>query len=179
MEITAITWIAGAFLTSVVTFISINNMQQEEYTTNEFDRIEAAKLKARLKDSSQQSSNSPRRDFKPIDTVQIAPGRHKYVLVSAREPSNPEFTYFVTSRKGAAFHRNAAEPLVHSLKKAGYKDIEIKGGGRISFDEQKNHISVFGFSYSFGQPNHEITKKAILADKRFKEMDVSVSNEGY
>ncbi len=178
MKPTAITLAFGAFLTSLVAFIMSNNISQAEYTTNELDRTESAKLKARLAAEQKQSKRKPS-DFKPIDSVQIAQGRHKYVLVSAREPNSPEFKYFVTSRRGAAYHRNAAEPLVYSLKEAGYEDIEIKGGGRILCNNDEKKISVFGFSYSFGQANHETSKRVILADERYKDYDVAISNEGY
>mmetsp|Transcript_15606 Transcript_15606/g.28213 ORF Transcript_15606/g.28213 Transcript_15606/m.28213 type:complete len:180 (+) Transcript_15606:1-540(+) len=179
MKPMAITLAFGAFLTSLVAFIMSNNISQEEYTTNELDRTESVKLKARLAASEQKQGKHKPSDFKPIDSVQIAQGRHKYVLVSAREPTSPEFTYFVTSRRGAAYHRNAAEPLVYSLKEAGYEDIEIKGGGRILCNNDEKKIWVFGFSYSFGQANHETSKRVILADERYKDYDVTVSNEGY
>lgn len=180
MKTIALALVAGAVLTSFVAVIMSKNIPEEEFTTNELDRAEAAKLKARLADSSNhEQRNKAANNFKRIDSVQIAKGRHKYVLMSAREPSCQESTYFVTSRKGAAYHRNAAEPLVYSLEKAGYNDIQITGGGRITLDEKQKQISIFGFSYSFGQANHEISKRVIQSDERYKAFDVTVSNEGY
>lgn len=169
--------VAGAVIASVFAIIMSNKVPETEYTTNALDREQAAKLQARLAES--KHSAPPSSDFQPVECVQIAEGRHKYVLISAREPSSQEFTYFVTSRKGAHYHRNAAEPLVDSLEKSGYQDIEITGGGRIFLNTEERKISVFGFSYGFGQANHEISKRVIQADGKYKNFDVTVSNDGY
>jgi len=178
---TTLALVAGAIVVCLFAVIMSNKIPQAEYTTNAHDRAEAAKLKARLAESSNnnQKHDGDTKEFKPVDTVQIASGKHKYVLISAREPKSDEHTYFVTSRRGASYHRNAAEPLVHSLENAGYQQIEIEGGGRILLDEKDKKISVFGFSYSFGQANHEISKRVVQADGRFKDFAITVSNEGY
>lgn len=176
---TALTFVAGAVLTTFLAIIMSNNIpSQEEFTTNAEDQREAAKLKARLAESKNQQQ-APPKSFKRIPAVQIANGRHKYVLISAREPASDEYSYFVTSKRGASYHRNAAEPLVYSLEQSGYQDIEITGGGRILLNEKEKKISVFGFSYSFGQANHEISKRVIQADERYRNYDVTTSNEGY
>lgn len=179
MKTAALTLVAFAILSTLFAVImshKIPSQETAEFTTNAQDRAEAEKLQARLKESTKHTSH---KNFKRISSVQIADGRHKYVLISAREPSSDEFTYFVTSKKGASYHRNAAEPLVYSLEKSGYRDIEITGGGRLTLDRERKKISVFGFSYSFGQAKHEISRQVILDDERFKDYDVQVSNEGY
>lgn len=149
---------------------------QQLFTTNEEDKAEAAKLKARLASS---ASHSHASSHQVVPYVSIAKGAHKYVLIKAREPQSGNESYFVTSRRGAAYHRNAAEPLVFQLETNGYSRIEIVGGGRISLDEDAKKISIFGFSYSFGQGDHNLSKAVIHADARYKDYTIDVSNDGY
>mmetsp|Transcript_9317 Transcript_9317/g.12355 ORF Transcript_9317/g.12355 Transcript_9317/m.12355 type:complete len:168 (+) Transcript_9317:74-577(+) len=152
-----------------------------EFTTNEEDQREAAKLRERLEQNRGQSrtDGSEGSSFLPkVPPVQIDEGQHKYVLIQAQRKMQ-EAEYFVISRRGASYHRNAAEPLIQQLEKAGYDDIRVKGGGRISRDDKSREISVYGYSYSFGQPDHGISRSAILGDPRFKDFHVTTSNEGY
>lgn len=143
-------------------------------TTNDFDQQEAKKLKDRLANAKTMTQK-----FERVESVSIADGAHKYVLIAAREPGSSQVQHFVISRRGARYHRNAAEPFVHRLEQSGYEDIVINGGGRIHLDEGGKKISIFGFSYGFGQADHEISKRVVLADARFKDFDVTVSDEGY
>jgi len=143
------------------------------HTTNEEDQREAEKLQVRLR-SRQGPASSER---KHVPSVKIADGAHKYVQLRASLDGKTQF--FVTSKRGASYHRNVAEPLIFELEQAGYDDIEVTGGGRIFLDENANKISIFGFSYSFGQANHAVSRQVILKDPRYKEFDVKVSNEGY
>ena len=142
------------------------------YTTNEEDQREAAKLKERLRTKVTTGKVTAK-----VDPVQIAPGAHKYVLIQAENDGKTE--YFVTSRKGAHYHRNAAEPLIFELEAAGYYDIEVTGGGRIDFDNVAKKIAIYGFSYSFGLANHAISREVVLEDPRYKDYEVTISNEGY
>lgn len=126
--------------------------EDAEFTTNEEDQREAAKLKARLEEQRQKAQvTSSKQEFHAtVPSVQIAPGAHKYVLIHAKRPSlnDDKGEYFVISKRGASYHRNAAQPLIEQLKQAGYNDIRVKGGGRISRDDDAKEISVYGFSYS-------------------------------
>lgn len=145
----------------------------ETYTTNQLDRQEAEKLQTRLR------TNQPGTGLvtRKVDAVQIAKGKHKYVLIQAE--NNGKTEYFVTSRRGAHYHRNAAEPVIFELEAAGYYDIEVTGGGRIDLDEVNRTIAIFGFSYSFGLANHAISREVVLDDPRYKDFTVTISNEGY
>ena len=98
-------------------------------------------------------------------------------MIQAEQDGKTE--YFVTSRRGAHYHRNAAEPLIEQLESAGYYDIEVTGGGRIDLNEDEKAIKIYGFSYSFGQGNHAISREVVLDDPRYKGWDVTISNEGY
>ena len=145
------------------------------HTTNEEDRQEAEKLKTRLRANNVGGADGSA--TRKVDPVQIAVGAHKYVLIQAEQDGKTE--YFVTSKRGAHYHRNAAEPLIFELEQAGYYDIEVTGGGRINLDETYKKISIFGYSYSFGLANHQISKEVILSDPRYKDFEVKWSNDGY
>jgi phosphohistidine phosphatase len=157
------------------------------YTTNEEDQKEVAKLKARLTEANESSSanHQHQRQNPPPSTATIVPsvslddGAHKYVLIKAEEPGSGLLQHFVISRRGAGYHQNVAEPTVYTLERHGYRAIEIAGGGRILLDEDEKKISIFGFSYGFGQADHAISKKVIEADERFHGFDITTSNEGY
>ena len=154
-----------------------DNVPHASFTTNEHDRAEAAKLTARLAESQQSGSKS--KDYQRVPSVCLARGAHKYVLIAAREPGGGELRHFVTSREGARYHRHAANPTVNALESSGYEDIEILGGGRVNLDKDAKKIAIFGFSYGFGQADHELSKKVVEDDSRYKDYEITVSNEGY
>jgi len=148
----------------------------EPPTTNAEDLREAAKLQARLKKNAKTSKHSS--SSQKIPQVEIAEGRHKYVLI--RASIDGEEHYIVTSRRGASYHRNAAEPMIAKLEAAGYYDIDVTGGGRIDFDEKAKSIKIYGYSYGFGQANHAIAQRTVQQDPRYKDLyDVTISNDGY
>ena len=147
-------------------------------TTNDEDLAEAAKLKERLAQSDGKCDVVVVGD-NVVPNVKIDKGRHKYVLISAVVASSGNLEYFVTSKRGAQYHRNAAEPFVEELDRNGYKDIRIKGGGRIDFDDNSKKIHIYGYSYGFGQADHEISKQVILSDNRFANYIITCSNDGY
>lgn len=148
----------------------------EMYTTNKHDQEEAAKLKARL---ANQQGAAKKSSEDRVPNVSIDEGAHKYVLLRAKESGAAAAEHFVVSQRGAHYHRNAAEPMVNVLQHTGYEQIEILGGGRLTLNSKEKKISIFGFSYSFGQPDHGISRKTILEDPRYKDFDVTTSNEGY
>lgn len=129
------------------------------YTTNEHDQKEAAKLQARLQEGagsskrhSQDEDVSLAHTGARVPNVSIDEGAHKYVLISALLPfpDQSERQHFVVSKRGAAYHRNAAEPFVEMLEESGYSNVRILGGGRISLDNTKRTVSIYGYSYGFG-----------------------------
>jgi phosphohistidine phosphatase len=147
------------------------------YTTNEEDQRNAAELKARLAEQNRgRSAESSTTASMPA--VSMDEGAHKYVLIKARmKPSDEE--YFVVSSKYAKYHQNAAEPMVNSLERAGYGEIDVLGGGRINLNSSSKKISIYGFSYGFGMADHLISKKVVQSDPRYKDYEIETSNEGY
>mmetsp|Transcript_17656 Transcript_17656/g.40519 ORF Transcript_17656/g.40519 Transcript_17656/m.40519 type:complete len:157 (+) Transcript_17656:73-543(+) len=152
------------------------------FTTNEKDQTEAAKLLARLAKAAEEDGNDAKDgvgDYQRIPNVTMAEGTHKYVLMSAVLPDSNQRQHFVVSRAFAAYHRNAAEPMVEALEANGYKAISITGGGRIALNTEKRTISVYGFSYGFGLADHALSVSVIKSDEKYKDYEVTWSNESY
>lgn len=123
------------------------------FTTNEEDQREAARLQARLRDADAETDSARENsDKRQVANVSIDEGTHKYVLISAvrADVGGGERQHFVVSRRGAAYHRDAAEPFVEELERCGYSRINILGGGRIALNSEKKTISIYGYSYGFG-----------------------------
>ena len=157
-----------------------DNPSGTNFTTNEEDQREAARLKERLRqvtgDDDVEKKNAA---TSAVPNVEIAEGAHKYVLISAMTPDGSQRQHFVVSKRNASYHRNAAEPFVDKLEQNGYKSIDITGGGRINLNSTDETIDVYGYSYGFGLADHALSKAVILADPRYKDFDVTWSNEGY
>jgi phosphohistidine phosphatase len=144
------------------------------YTTNEEDQREVARLQVRLE---HQKKTAKKGSETRLPSVEIADGTHKYVLIKGELHGDEQ--YIVTSRNGAHYHRNAAEPMIEKLDSAGYDNIQVTGGGRISCDHKGKEIRIYGFSYGFGLANHAISKSLVEADPRYADYSISISDEGY
>ena len=159
-------------------------VEAASHTTSAEDQANVAALKARLEGTSTATAaENDAADGAPYDQiprVEIAPGAHKYVLISAHTPTDPpEKRWFVTSKSGAKYHANAAEPFVYRLEEAGYRDIRVTGGGRINYQPDQRIINIFGYSYGFGLADHKLSKQIVEEDGRFVGYSVDWSNEGY
>ena len=154
---------------------SKNDAPPAEFTTNEEDQREVAGLQARLRERTKNSNSVV---GQRLPSVQIDDGAHKYVLIKA-EFNNGDEQYFVTSRRGAPYHRNAAEPMIQRLEANGYNNIQVTGGGRIFLNEENKKISIFGYSYGFGLADHSISRDVVKQDARYRDYDISISNDGY
>eukprot|EP00536_Pseudo-nitzschia_multiseries_P002926 jgi/Psemu1/301681/fgenesh1_kg.41_\ len=99
--------------------------------------------------------------------------------MSAILPGSNERQNFVVSRAHAAYHCNAAEPMVETLEASGYKSISVTGGGRIALNTDKRTVSVYGFSYGFGLADHALSVSVIKSDERYQDYEVTWSNDGY
>jgi phosphohistidine phosphatase len=150
----------------------------EEHTTNAEDQREAERIQVRLRNRAADEYGSTVASGQVLPCVEIAEGAHKYVLLSGTDYHGDEH-YIVTSLKGAEYHRNAAEPMIASMEEAGYSDIIVAGGGRITCDSKARKISIYGFSYGFGKANHEISRIIVLEDPRYKDYEVTFSDDGY
>jgi len=93
--------------------------------------------------------------------------------------SRNEEELFVVSKRGAKYHRNAAEPFIYKLEEAGYSHISVKGGGRIYLNSESQIMEIYGYSYGFGKADHNISQRVVETDERFYNYNVSWSDEGY
>lgn len=149
--------------------------EQQQYTTNEEDQQKAAELQARYRNHPINAQSTSRR---VVPTVQIDAGCHKYVLIRAQSTHGDD-VYIVTSKRGAHYHRDAAEPVLEQLTQAGYTDLDVTGGGRIDCQPSVKKMRIYGFSYGFGLADHAISREVVLEDERYRDFDVTISNDGY
>jgi 23S rRNA-/tRNA-specific pseudouridylate synthase len=128
--------------------------------------------------------SSPQKESEPggtrsdllLPSVQLSPGRNKYVMAKLRDPITRKSRWFVKSAApsecGGPYHANVAEGLVewiHSVP--GYESIEVEitGGGRIDYvpdvasstfdgatsSRDNGIVHIYGFSYRYGKGDHE------------------------
>mmetsp|Transcript_39563 Transcript_39563/g.47560 ORF Transcript_39563/g.47560 Transcript_39563/m.47560 type:complete len:206 (+) Transcript_39563:29-646(+) len=158
----------------------------EQCTTNAEDQEAVTKLKSRLESNSAGTPTSnpePSESWRNLPCVSIDEGAHKYVLIEAETPSVTgeagECRTFVVSKRGASYHRNAAEPMIDILEKHQFRNIQVTGGGRILLEDDEKKISIFGYSYGFGKADHAVSKRVIESDDRYKDFEVTWSDAGY
>lgn len=118
--------------------------------------------------------------------VQLALGRHKYVLVKAFDPrhdraktDSSDVHWFVRSASvtecGGPYHADVARDLVEWIEAAGFKAI-VTGGGRAEYTESpKPQALVYGFSYGFGKGDHA-KAAAIIREETRNAIDASFDN---
>lgn len=147
------------------------------HTTNAHDQQEAARIRDQLRAEKSSAKSHEDVNTSILPSVEICEGAHKYVQITAAR--NGIEQTFVVSRRNAAYHRNAAEPFIEKLRRSGYYDIEVTGGGRVAFDEDQKEISIYGYSYGFGKADHERSAEIVRQDERYKDYHVSWSDEGY
>jgi hypothetical protein len=92
------------------------------FTTNEEDLREAERLQNRLRDTEHDGPSAADSGYR-IPNVTIDKGTHKYVLIAAILPGGSERQHFVVSKRGAEYHKDAAEPMVDHLERSGYSSI--------------------------------------------------------
>lgn len=126
---------------------------------------------ARANDASG-SNNAPQRSSRKVPSVSIDEGANKYVLISGKKDGKKQ--YLVVSKRGAKYHKDAAEPLINELEVNGYGEIKVLGGGRIYLNHEEKRVSIYGHSYGFGQADHSISKKVV--DTEYIDYNVTWSN---
>jgi len=165
---------------------STNN--EENFTTNAHDLAEAARLQQELRNNTSDPSKTKTKTTTTtiVPNVSIDEGANKYVLIQATNQITFKRESFVVSKRGASYHRNAAESFLPKLQqqqkqqnKSLFTDIDITGGGRIFYSLEDKKIRVFGYSYGFGRADHALACEVIRKDERFSDFDIDWSNEGY
>jgi hypothetical protein len=127
-------------------------------------------------------------------SVQLSPGRNKYVMAKLRDPVTRKSRWFVKSAApsecGGPYHVNVAEGMVEWIRNVpGYESVkvEIIGGGRIdyvpnaassTFDGATSSgdcgtVHVYGFSYRYGKGDHRLAAKLIEESMGIEALTVS------
>ena len=144
-------------------------------TTSEEDKKNADALKARMAASATNTAGASK-GLGTFPAVKIdLDSKYKYVLIKATDPASGTDKTLVRGWN-APYHADVAAPTLEELEECGFT-FNVLGGGRISHSSANKKISIFGFSYSFGQPDHSIT--ADLCRTAFPGFECEWSNEGY
>ena len=111
--------------------------------------------------------NRARRPLTNMDSlpaVDIDQGKFKYVQILVKEGDKQR--YLVRGYKWASYHADVfthcEENELRPLKKQGAKiSWSCPGGGRIVHDTKDKNIQIYGYSQSYGRPDHSITCELI------------------
>jgi 23S rRNA pseudouridine1911/1915/1917 synthase len=146
-------------------FLTSLKMGQELETTSSLDfEFLKEQQESMDDDSSSQGNDDERVDLLPR-TVQLSPGKNKYILIKVVAKSNNTVYWFVKSASpgecGGPYHANVAQDLIEWLRSAGFSNIKVTGGGRIDYDADRQQANVYGFSYGFGKGDHAMAADLI------------------
>jgi phosphohistidine phosphatase len=165
---------------------SASEADEVVFTTSEADKKNAEELKQRMATSGKNVPGLAKKEGEKrslteelFPAVQIDEGTFKYVLIHAEDPHTGEQKDLVRGKTGDPYHADVARPTVEALEEAGIA-VTVLGGGRIRHSVSEKKIEIFGFSYSFGQPDHNVT--ATLCKKAYPDYEpdfVTWTNEGY
>mmetsp|Transcript_25078 Transcript_25078/g.78235 ORF Transcript_25078/g.78235 Transcript_25078/m.78235 type:complete len:185 (-) Transcript_25078:16-570(-) len=145
-------------------------------------RLDAARLGPQLKNALAAASRANRGSSRAaapapataaVEACVLGQGIQKYVLVQAGD------RYFVRGDPRAAYHKDAALPLINELRNLGVAH-EVLGGGRIVHDPANQQIKIYGHSFGFpwqGAPRHDLS--AAVCAAAFPGVAVETSDEGY
>lgn len=131
-------------------------------------------------------------------SVQLSPGRNKYIMAKLRDPVTHKVRWFVKSAApsecGGPYHANVADDLVewiHSVPGYESVDVDVTGGGRIDYvpdaasstfdgaasSAETSTVCVYGFSYRYGKGDHrraaELIKESMGEDSIAVTYDLS------
>lgn len=83
--------------------------------------------------------------------------------------------------KDCPYHQDIYEKFKKEEINGNYKEFKVKrncpGGGRIQVDTKTKQILIYGYSQSYGQADHSMTREIIL--HAMPDYEVSWHNEGY
>jgi hypothetical protein len=115
-----------------------------------------------------------------VPDVLIAAGKYKYVQIKISIAGGGE-KLVVRNTKGLRFHAemyNAAMNQLHS-EYGGIIKGSVVGGGRIRYDVKQKHISVYGYSKTFGRAAGCNKKSAELIRNAMPGFEVEWTDAGY
>lgn len=119
-----------------------------------------------------------------VPAIDVASGRHKYVLVQLSDTKNGGAKLVVRAYAGCAYHADNYARLMRDLdREYGAKAIvgRVIGGGRIERDDARRDVFVYGYSKTFGRTPgcNERTAAMIQEDLASRSYAVRWSDDGY
>ena len=139
--------------------------------------------------SADDDTNDDPASMRWIETVEMTPGRHKYVLMKVYNEETNEKKFLVRSYARCSYHAENFREAVRELRKderMATLKAHVIGGGRIEYDEEKKRVFVYGYSMTFGRTPGCNKKTMEIIRKRFAEEDgdgplaeCEWSDEGY
>ena len=149
---------------------------------------EATSLDANVSADNDDTNDDPA-SMRWIETVEMTPGRHKYVLMKVYNEETNEKKFLVRSYARCSYHAENFREAVGELRKderMATLKAHVIGGGRIEYDEEKKRVFVYGYSMTFGRTPGCNKKTMEIIRKRFAEEDgdgplaeCEWSDEGY
>lgn len=126
-----------------------------------------------------------------IDPYSILPackidpaGTFKYIQIRFYRSATAAPVFFIRGYKRLAYHMDIFEnfnqnELPTLTKTLGVTDTrtDCPGGGRIEHKLDSKELSVYGYSQSYGQPDHSVA--VALLQKQYTDYNITWSNEGY
>ena len=111
-----------------------------------------------------------------IPAVAIEPGTFKYVIIHAGEIDDGGYSKRLVRSGPGDYHKDVASEILAELARGGIP-ARIPGGGRITRDDEKKTVIIYGFSYGFGGGQNEAA--ADVVREAMPEYFVTSSDEGY
>lgn len=128
--------------------------------------------------------------FSKLPAVKLTDqGTFKYILIDVKSKKTGETCRFVRGDEMHHYHADnfaafgkeldSAEIVFQGDKLISGKTVSVScpGGGRVVHDKAAKSLSIYGYSQSYGQADHNIT--AAIVKEHLKYTNVQVSFEGY
>ena len=125
-----------------------------------------------------------------LGQVLLSPeGTFKYILIHAKHKRSGLLLEFVRGDAGLAYHMDNFNKFRKDFKAANLRldgellqeDVNVElscpGGGRVVHSAAKKSLSIYGYSQSYGQADHNRAAEIVRSALGYSE--VSVSFEGY
>eukprot|EP01015_Nassula_variabilis_P035056 TRINITY_DN8737_c0_g1_i5.p1 TRINITY_DN8737_c0_g1~~TRINITY_DN8737_c0_g1_i5.p1 ORF type:complete len:180 (+),score=38.15 TRINITY_DN8737_c0_g1_i5:64-603(+) len=143
--------------------------------------------------------------FQIFPQVSIDPnGKFKYIQIQcslktkSKDTNSKESVTFIRGYSEFSYHADIFEDFVEKIRESPIKirneqngdvqyvelsqalKIRCPGGGRIEHSAEKQKLVVFGYSQSYGQPDHSLTIQLLKQSfPNYPEANFEWSNEGY
>ena len=104
----------------------------------------------------------------------------KYVLIEVSSMILNEAKLIVRGMTSAEFHADSAEPTLRQID-AAHLLHNVIGGGRVRYDPNNKHLTVYGYSVAFPWPEGHFKNNvtAEIIKRNLPHLEVEWSDEGY